>query len=134
MPQADLCAFDLPSGKPCRQVTLKGEQVCRHHARNFRHIENKFLHDQAMERLAAKLSAVALPELLRRINRRLDRIQTVVRLYPDVQLALRIASDRLQRRIDAELAFETFARQNPMPDINSPEFNKLFETHMESMI
>ncbi len=58
----------------------------------------------------------------------------VVRLYPDVQLALRIASDRLQRRIDAELAFETFARQYPMPDMNSPEFNKLFETHMESMI
>ena len=87
-----------------------------------------------MERLAAKLSALELPELLSRIHRRLDRIQRVVRLYPDIQLALRIASDHLQRRIDAERAFETFARQNPMPDMNSPEFNKLFENHMESMI
>ena len=92
---ARLCAFDLPSGKPCRQVTLKGEQVCRHHVRNFRRIDGDNLHDEAMERLAAKLSALPLPELLRRINRRLDRVQTVVRLYPDVQLALRIASDRL---------------------------------------
>ena len=43
-----LCAHDLPSGKPCRQVALKGEPGCRHHMRLFRHVEAELMHEEAM--------------------------------------------------------------------------------------
>lgn len=130
---ADLCQYDLPNGNLCRQVALKGEQVCRHHRRLFRHSEAEMLHDEAMDRLAAQLRSLDLFGLLRALQTKLNRIQSVVRADPEARLALNIALERLQKRKEANLAFRHFANQNPMPDPDSPEFKEMMEKHANSM-
>ena len=128
-----LCAHDLPSGKPCRQVALKGEPGCRHHMRLFRHVEAELMHEEAMARLEAKLNALDLTDLLRALQLKLGRLQSAVRPDPEARLTLSVALERLRKRNEAERSFQQFAQENPIPDITSPEFQNLFEKHMESM-
>jgi len=92
---ADLCKYDLPNGKLCRQIALKNEQLCRHHSRLFRHSEAQVIHDHAMECLAADLESLPLPCLLRVLHSYLNRIQRAVRGLPEAQVALNIALRRL---------------------------------------
>ena len=128
-----LCQYDMPNGKLCRQVALKGEQVCRHHMRLFRHGMYEITHREAMERLEAKLNNLDLSDLLSALQYKLARLQSAVRHDPEAQLTLRVALEHLRKRNEAERSFQQFAQQIPMPDFNSPEFNNLSEKFMESM-
>ena len=130
---ARLCQYDMPNGKLCRQVALKGEQVCRHHMRLFRHDMYEITHREAMERLEAKLNNLDLLDLLSALQYKLTRLQSTVRADPEAQLTLRVALEHLRKRTEAERSFQQFTQQNPMPDITSPEFSNLFEKFMESM-
>lgn len=130
---ASLCQYDMPNGKLCRQIALKGEQVCRHHMRLFRHGMYEITHQEAMERLEAKLNNLDLSDLLSALQFKLGRLQSAVRADPEAQLTLRVALEHLRKRTEAERSLQQFAQQNPMPDITSPEFNNLFEKFMESM-
>lgn len=126
MPQtARLCQFDLPSGRTCRQIALKDEQLCRHHMCLFRESETEMLREEAMEQLALQLSALDLPELLHALCGKLSRIRTNVRSVPEAQLALNITLQRLR-----EIDLATLARDQNQPlssPINFPE------NSMESM-
>lgn len=92
----ELCQYQLPSGQTCRQITLKGESLCRHHRRLSRHSEAETSQEQAMEQLAAKLSALDLPNLLHALYGKLTGIQTTLRSHPEAQLALAITFHRLR--------------------------------------
>jgi hypothetical protein len=97
--QAQLCRYDLPNGKTCRQITLRGEQLCRHHMRLFREDETEMVREKAMERLAANLVSLELPALLYALYGKLSRIRTTVRSHPEAQLALEITLHRLLEEI-----------------------------------
>lgn len=52
-PPANLCAYKLSSDKSCRQISLKGDNYCRHHRRFLRQTEAKaammqFIHQPAI--------------------------------------------------------------------------------------
>lgn len=121
MPQTvRLCQFDLPSGQTCRQIALKDEQLCRHHMRLFRESEAEMLREEAMERLAAKLASLALPDLLYALYGKLSRIRTTVRSHPEAQLALEITLHRLlEEMVQAKHLAE--ANQPFSTPINFPE-------------
>jgi hypothetical protein len=92
---ADLCQYDLPNGKLCRQIALRDVQVCRHHMRLFRHDEAKMIHDEAMERLASRLESLPLHRVLRVLETYLKQARRAVRGLPEAQLTLDIALRRL---------------------------------------
>jgi hypothetical protein len=94
-----LCRYQLPNGQICRQITLKGEDLCRHHHRLNRHSETEIARQEAMERLAAILMSLELPDLLRALYGKLSRIRTTVRSHPEAQLALEITLHRLLEEI-----------------------------------
>lgn len=112
---ADLCCYQLPSGKRCRQITLKQEQFCRHHRRLFRQSESEMALQEAMQRLAGKLLSLDLPDLLETLYATLARVSSTVRTIPEAQLALGITMERLR----TELLF-TAPEPSPTP-VNFPE-------------
>jgi hypothetical protein len=93
---ADLCQYDLPNGKLCRQIALKNEQLCRHHRRLHRHSDAQNRHMEAMEILAARLESLPLPELLLALQAHLNRVHRAVRGVPEARLNLDIALRRLE--------------------------------------
>jgi len=149
MPNASLCQYDLPSGKLCRQIALKGEQICRHHMRLFRHSESEMIRQEALDDLAERLSAMHLPELLRTLQRQCRRMQRNHRavsasLSEETQLTLAITLQRIEEsgrlhQPDHAPAFNLPGMPNPaIPRIGSPEidpaiFRNLYEKRMESM-
>jgi hypothetical protein len=92
---ADLCQYDLPNGKLCRQIALRDAQVCRHHMRLFRHGEAQMIHDEAMERLASGLERLPLHRVLRVLETYLKQARRAVRGLPEAQVTLDIALRRL---------------------------------------
>ena len=94
---ADLYRHQLPSGQTCRQITLKGEYFCRHHRRLFHKSENEMIHEEAMERLAAELQSLDLPDLLHALYGKLTRLRSTVRANPEAQLALTITLERMKQ-------------------------------------
>ncbi|MGC1360134.1 MAG: hypothetical protein WA400_20980 [Silvibacterium sp.] len=101
--------------------------------RLFRHVEAELMHEEAMARLEAKLNALDVTDLLRALQLKLGRLQSAVRPDPEARLTLSVALEHLRKRNEVERTFQQFARQIPMPEFNSPEFNNLFEKFMESM-
>lgn len=108
MPNAPLCSHEFPSGKPCRQIPLKDEQLCRHHMRPFRHNMYQVTHDEAMERLRHKLNGLDLAALLRSLQAKLNKIQPVVRSHPEAQLALHATLDRLRQILSTDSNSSSF--------------------------
>lgn len=98
---ATLCQHQLSTGKLCRQITLKDEYFCRHHRRLFHKSENEMIHEEAMERLSAKLQSLDLPDLLHALYGKLTRLRTTVRAHPEAQLALNITLHRLREWLGA---------------------------------
>lgn len=96
MKAARLCAEQLSSGRTCRQLALQHEYVCRHHMSPYRHGTYDCAHQEAMERLAATLASMDMPQLLRTLRARLNRIERLVRHNPEASLALSIALKRLR--------------------------------------
>ncbi|MGC2162700.1 MAG: hypothetical protein WA634_12375 [Silvibacterium sp.] len=149
MPNASLCQFDLPSGKLCRQIALKGEYVCRHHMRLFRQSESEMIRQEAMDDLAERLSAMDLPELLRTLQRQFKRMQRNHRsvsasLSEETQLTLAITLQRIEE--SGELPQPNHAPGFNLPGMPSPDvpktgspeidpaiFQNLYEKLMESM-
>jgi hypothetical protein len=113
---AALCQSKLATGKTCRQVTLKGESLCRHHRRLFRHSEADARQEQAMERLAAELSSLSLPHLLHALYAKLSAIRTTLRSHPEAQLALAITFHRLQEQLE-----QAAPKDRPPTPMNFPE-------------
>jgi hypothetical protein len=59
---ANLCQYDMPNGKLCRQVAVKGEQLCRQ--------QNHIASRQTAEFLfPAGLAGLVLPELFHSLIR-----------------------------------------------------------------
>lgn len=94
-----LCAYKLSPDKPCRQITLKGDDYCRHHRRFFRQSEAEAAQMQSIERLAIKLSSLPTPNLLEELYRKLCHVQSAVRAVPEAQLALGITMERLRAEL-----------------------------------
>ena len=113
----DLCTHLLPSGKLCRGIALRGERLCRSHIRNHRILERERAHQQAMDRLAAELDVLDLPELLLALNEKLSRITSIVRAYPEARLALVIALQRLE-----ETNEQNAAESDTFPQNDSNQF------------
>jgi hypothetical protein len=116
----ELCRYQLPNGETCRQITLKGEHLCRHHHRLNRHSETEMAQQEAMERLAASLVSLELPDLLRALYGKLSRIRTTVRSHPEAQLALEITLHRLLEEI-IQTYHPAQASQPLSAPINFPE-------------
>lgn len=117
---ADLCSYQLPSGKPCRQITLKDEQLCRHHRRLFHQSEAEMALQQSMERLAIKLSSLPTPDLLEALYRKLCYVHSTVRAVPEAQLALGITMERLRTLELLQAELSVLARPSQTPT-NFPE-------------
>lgn len=122
-----LCTHDLPTGKLCRQVALKGEQVCRHHMRNFRHGMYEITRQEAAERLEARLNQMNLSELLLTLERKLNRIQKTIPAWDEARITLRIALRQLKERNEEDAMLLEFSQRHPLPDMNSPEWKSLME-------
>lgn len=90
-----LCQYEMPSGRQCRQIALKSEQVCRHHVRLFRRSAAEMLHEEAMDRLAAHLHSLDTPTLLRTLHQSLGSIDRRIRNLPATHLTLGIVLERL---------------------------------------
>lgn len=101
MPTAplNLCAFQLSPDKSCRQITLKGDEYCRHHRRLCRQSDAEAAQMQSMERLAIKLSSLPTPDLLEALYRKLCHVHSAVRTLPEAQLALGITMERLRSEL-----------------------------------
>jgi hypothetical protein len=89
--------------------------------RNHRFQERERAHNEAMARLFAQLSAMSFPELLETLDKKLDRITSIVRVYPEARLTLGVVLERLA---DLNLAASITAQQlqpnqsapfNPIP-------------------
>ena len=103
-----LCTHLLPSGKLCQAAALRNERLCRHHIRNHRFLERERAHNEAMARLFAELDAMSFAELLQTLDKKLNRITSIVRTYPEARLTLGMVLQRL-----AELS--------PIPSIANPQ-------------
>jgi hypothetical protein len=97
---ADLCQYDLPNGKLCRQVALKGEQACRHHMRLFRHNMSEVMHAEALERFTAELGQMNLRDLLITVVRKLKRIEKTIPAWDEARVAVHFAVNALQQKDD----------------------------------
>lgn len=115
-----LCTHLLPSGKLCQAAALRNERLCRHHIRINRIAERERAHNEAMARLFAQLSAMSFPELLQTLDKKLDRITSIVRAYPEARLTLGVVLERLA---DLNLAASITAPQL-QPNQSSP-FNPI---------
>lgn len=93
----NLCQHQLPTGKLCRQITLKDEYLCRHHRRLFHKSENEMIHEEAMYCLADELQSLDLPDLLHALYGKLTRLRSTVRANPEAQLALAITLERMKQ-------------------------------------
>lgn len=98
---ADLCQHILPSGRPCRQITLKEEYFCRHHRRLFKKADCESAQEGAVLRLVAKVHSLELPGLLKVLYGRLSRLRSVVRASPETQIVLSIALERLRSELQS---------------------------------
>jgi hypothetical protein len=98
MPSLALCNYTLDAGRRCGQPRLRGETVCRFHIRNRAVAE----HEERMYRLWDELVAMDFPEVLETLNQKLDRIQCILRPYPEARLTLLHTLDRLSGRIPME--------------------------------
>lgn len=125
----NLCQHQLPTGKLCRQITLKDEYFCRHHRRLFHKSENEMIQEEAMYCLAAELQSLDLPDLLHALYGKLTRLRSTVRANPEAQLALAITLERMkQHGHNQRPAHPRSGHSQPAPTpINFPE------NSMESM-
>lgn len=98
-PPVNLCAYKLSPDKSCRQISLKGDNYCRHHRRLSRQSEAEAAMMQSMERLAIKLSSLPTPDLLEALYQKLSNIHSVVRAVPEAQVALGITMERLRAEL-----------------------------------
>lgn len=133
---ATLCQFDLPSGKLCRQVALKGEQVCRHHARHLERNMYGITRDEAMQRIEARLSEMDLHELLLTLESRLKRIERTMPAFDEARLTLRVTIKQLKRYNEDDemiLQFNRQFAQDPTSDRTRLEFQRLCENVMRPM-
>lgn len=111
-----LCRRKLANGKPCRQPAIKGEQGCRHHTRPFRHAVHDITHEESMAKLENSLNAMAMPELLLALQQKLNRIHAVIPAYPEAQLALEVALERLA---EIRQVAPSPASPEPLPRLHS---------------
>ena len=133
---AALCQFDLPSGKTCRQVALKGESVCRHHARHLERNMYEITRGEAMQRLEACLNEMDLHELLLTLESKLNRIQRTIPAYDEARVTLRIAIKHLHRYNEDDAMILEFSRQfakDPKSDRTRIEFQNVCEKIMRPM-
>ena len=118
---ADLCQYDLPNGKLCRQVALKNEQLCRHHRRFVRHTDEQCSRSMAEEIFSAQLTQMDTPTLLHTLEQKLRRIEYATPAHSEARLTLQAALNRLEQQREAAAS------------LNPNDFQKLFENFMESM-
>ena len=130
----NLCQFDLPSGRTCRQLAMKDQQVCRHHIRNFREADQDAARDVARIRLEDHLNQMHLPELLHTLQRKLKRIVRTIPIYDEARTTLCIAIQRLQKHNEDAAALQQFL-QTPHsgPEEHNLKLQQLLENRMRPM-
>ncbi len=89
-----ICTFTLPSGRRCNAVSLRGRSFCRHHERSPRRIAQDTLNVR-LARYRRELDTMDLPRLLNALLEKLDLIRAIIPAYPEAQLILAVASNRL---------------------------------------
>lgn len=88
-----ICSFTLPAGRRCGAVALRGHALCRHHFNRRRLLQDHL--DVKLARYRRELDAMDLPRLLNALLDKLDLIRAVISSYPEAQLILALASNRL---------------------------------------
>lgn len=126
MPAVDLCQHDLPSGKRCRQIALKGESLCRHHRRNlYHHYEVAMIREDLLANLTAQLESESFIGMLGILRQKLSTVHRVVHYYPEANLALETVIRHIQK-INAAFA--------ELAACNSPEQVEQFSQASERLI
>ena len=92
MPGCAICTFTLPNTRRCNAIALRGHSLCRHH------FNRRPQQDQLEVRLARyrrEIDSMDLPRLLNALLDKLDLIRAVIPAYPEAQLILAVATNRL---------------------------------------
>ena len=89
-----ICTFTLPSGRRCGAIALRGRAFCHHHDRSPRRIAQDTLNVR-LSRYRRELDTMDLPRLLNALLEKLDLIRAIIPAYPEAQLILAVASNRL---------------------------------------
>lgn len=129
MPNLALCDYILPGHHRCGQPRLRGERHCRFHIRN--HAAAEF--EERMYHLNNQLEALDLPQLLETLRRKLDGIHCALRVYPEAQLTLAVAIDRLNGLSPAVSMTGPQTQQNQSPPLNANELMEMVENLLKSM-
>ena len=87
-----ICTFTFATGRRCKAVALRGHSVCRHHFKR-RPLQDRI--DTRLSRYRRELDSMDLPRLLNALLDKLDLIHAIIPAYPEAQLALAVASNRL---------------------------------------
>ena len=132
-----LCTQLLPSGKLCRGIALRGQHYCRSHIRNYRLLEADRARNAALEKLAAEVERMAIPDLLAAIRDRLlnlSRSHAILRL-PELCYLLTVAIEELT-------PFKSNDEPQPAPiqipedleQLSPNEFNQMLEGLFKSNV
>ena len=92
MPGCAIYTFTLPNGHRCNAIALRGHSLCRHHF-NRRPLQDHM--EIKLARYRRELDAMDLPRLLNALLDKLDLIRAVIPAYPEAQLVLAVATNRL---------------------------------------
>jgi hypothetical protein len=140
---ANLCQYDMPNGKLCRQVAVKGEQLCRHHRRLFRQQDHIASRQTAEFLFATDLARLELPELLYTLEQKLRRIEYATPAHSEARVTLRVTIQRLRQEVDEldqEQALQPVPQQLPNLRLGPgqlqklpPRLRKFYEELTESM-
>ena len=107
-----ICTFTMPSGRRCGSVALRGHALCRHHFNRRRLLQDHV--DVKLSRYRRELDAMDLPRLLNALLDKLDLIRAVIPSYPEAQLVLAVASNRLAVLLNSY--FEDVPANSPSAD------------------
>jgi hypothetical protein len=137
MPGCAICTFTLPNGRLCNAVALRGHALCRHHSNARRPRPRRLWEDQLQNRLSryrCELDAMDLPRLLDALVDKLDLIRTAIPAYPEAQLILTVANNRLLALLDSCFAEEAAGSPDPLSIFSREELERYADRQAASAV
>ncbi|MBV8674128.1 MAG: hypothetical protein JOZ33_11885, partial [Acidobacteriaceae bacterium] len=115
----------------CNAIALRGHSLCRHH------FNRRPQQDQLEVRLARyrrELDAMDLPRLLNALLDKLDLIRAVIPAYPEAQLILAVAANRLGIIMNNHFddAPETSCHPDPLSLLSPDELEKFADSQAQA--